>query len=109
MFGVEQTGPIMSLMPIFLVGIVFGLAMDYEVFLVSRMREAYIHGEPAVVFAGFIGESDSMIKMIGFGLATEAGCPRSRATRGDRVPAGLVRPASPSGPGRQVTDQGPAA
>ncbi|MCX5337500.1 MMPL family transporter [Streptomyces sp. NBC_00140] len=92
-FGVEQTGPIMSLMPIFLVGIVFGLAMDYEVFLVSRMREAYVHGEPAdqaivsgfrhsarvvvaaalimiAVFAGFIGESDSMIKMIGFGLAT---------------------------------------
>lgn len=92
-FGVEQTGPIMSLMPIFLVGIVFGLAMDYEVFLVSRMREAYVHGEsPAeavtsgfrhsarvvvaaalimiAVFAGFIGESDSMIKMIGFGLAS---------------------------------------
>ncbi|MGV9940741.1 MMPL family transporter [Streptomyces sp. NPDC003401] len=90
--GVEQTGPIMSLMPIFLVGIVFGLAMDYEVFLVSRMREAYVHGERPgqavtsgfrhsarvvvaaalimiAVFAGFIGEHDSMIKMIGFGLA----------------------------------------
>ncbi|WP_175647494.1 MMPL family transporter [Streptomyces cyaneochromogenes] len=93
LLGVEQTGPIMSLMPIFLVGIVFGLAMDYEVFLVSRMRESYVHGESAgqavtsgfrhsarvvvaaalimiAVFAGFIGESDSMIKMIGFGLAT---------------------------------------
>ncbi|MFE1944088.1 MMPL family transporter [Streptomyces massasporeus] len=93
LLGVEQTGPIMSLMPIFLVGIVFGLAMDYEVFLVSRMREAYVHGESAAdavtsgfrhsarvvvaaalimiaVFAGFIGESDSMIKMIGFGLAS---------------------------------------
>ncbi|MEU9731088.1 MMPL family transporter [Streptomyces sp. NPDC048002] len=93
LLGVEQTGPIMSLMPIFLVGIVFGLAMDYEVFLVSRMREAYVHGEPApqavisgfwhsarvvvaaalimiAVFAGFVGESESMIKMIGFGLAT---------------------------------------
>ncbi|MDH6549933.1 MMPL family transporter [Streptomyces sp. SAI-041] len=93
LLGVETTGPIMSLMPIFLVGIVFGLAMDYEVFLVSRMRESYVHGEtPAqavtsgfrhsarvvvaaalimiAVFAGFIGESDSMIKMIGFGLAT---------------------------------------
>ncbi len=32
-------------MPIFLVGLVFGLAMDYEVFLVTRMREAYVHGE----------------------------------------------------------------
>jgi RND superfamily putative drug exporter len=93
LLGVEETGPIMSLMPIFLVGIVFGLAMDYEVFLVSRMREAHVHGEPAeeavvrgfghsarvvaaaalimiAVFAGFAGESDPMIKMIGFGLAT---------------------------------------
>ncbi|PAK25882.1 hypothetical protein CJD44_13630 [Streptomyces sp. alain-838] len=92
LLGVEQTGPIMSLMPIFLVGIVFGLAMDYEVFLVSRMREAYAHGErPAqavvtgfrysarvvvaaalimiAVFSGFVGAQESMIKMIGFGLA----------------------------------------
>ncbi|MGI5452317.1 MMPL family transporter [Streptomyces sp. CA-249302] len=93
LLGVEQTGPIMSLMPIFLVGIVFGLAMDYEVFLVSRMRESYVHGETAeqavvsgfrhsarvvvaaalimiAVFAGFVGEDDSMIKMIGFGMAS---------------------------------------
>lgn len=93
LLGVETTGPIMSLMPIFLVGIVFGLAMDYEVFLVSRMREAYVRGErPAqavtsgfehsarvvvaaalimiAVFSGFIGDSDAMIKMIGFGLAS---------------------------------------
>ncbi|MFD0445216.1 MMPL family transporter [Streptomyces indonesiensis] len=93
LLGVEQTGPIMSLMPIFLVGIIFGLAMDYEVFLVSRMREAYVHGERPgqaitsgfrhsarvvvaaalimiAVFAGFVGESDSMVKMIGFGLAS---------------------------------------
>ncbi|EHR62086.1 MMPL family transporter [Saccharomonospora cyanea] len=92
LFGVEQTGPIMSLMPIFLVGLVFGLAMDYEVFLVTRMREAYVHGESPQesivtgfrhgarvvtaaalimisVFAGFVGSSESMIKMIGFGLA----------------------------------------
>ncbi|QNP68980.1 MMPL family transporter [Streptomyces roseirectus] len=92
LIGVEQTGPIMSLMPIFLVGIVFGLAMDYEVFLVARMREAYAHGEPAMsavtsgfrhsarvvvaaavimiaVFSGFIGAGESMIKTIGFGLA----------------------------------------
>ncbi|MEU1950059.1 MMPL family transporter, partial [Streptomyces sp. NPDC020125] len=93
LFGVEETGPIMSMMPIFMIGVVFGLAMDYEVFLVTRMREAYVHGErpgEAVVtgfrhgarvvtaaavimisvFAGFIGSSESMIKMIGFGLAT---------------------------------------
>ncbi|GCD98451.1 MMPL family transporter [Embleya hyalina] len=92
LFGVEQTGPIMSLMPIFMMGIVFGLAMDYEVFLVSRMREAYTHGEGAhqavvsgfrhssrvvtaaalimvAVFSGFIGEDGSLIKMLGFGLA----------------------------------------
>ncbi|WP_032761417.1 MMPL family transporter, partial [Streptomyces alboviridis] len=36
LLGVEQTGPIMSLMPILTVGIVFGLAMDYQVFLVTR-------------------------------------------------------------------------
>ncbi|MEJ8644003.1 MMPL family transporter [Streptomyces sp. MS1.HAVA.3] len=91
-FGVEQTGPIMSMMPIFMVGVVFGLAMDYEVFLVTRMREAYVHGERPgqavvtgfqysarvvvaaavimiAVFAGFMGASDQMVKMIGFGLA----------------------------------------
>ncbi|WP_405854269.1 MMPL family transporter [Streptomyces sp. NBC_00090] len=92
LFGVEQTGPIMSMMPIFMVGVVFGLAMDYEVFLVTRMREAYVHGERPgeaivtgfrhsarvvvaaavimiAVFSGFIGMDDQMIKMIGFGLA----------------------------------------
>ncbi|MEV7956436.1 MMPL family transporter [Streptomyces sp. NPDC088141] len=91
--GVEQTGPVMSMMPIFLIGVVFGLAMDYEVFLVTRMREAYVHGERPgeaivtgfrhsarvvgaaavimiAVFAGFIGMSESMIKMMGVGLAT---------------------------------------
>jgi putative drug exporter of the RND superfamily len=90
--GVEQTGPIMSMMPIFMVGVVFGLAMDYEVFLVTRIREAYVHGEAPgqaivtgfrhsarvvaaaavimiAVFGGFISSSESMIKMIGFGLA----------------------------------------
>ncbi|MGW3415529.1 MMPL family transporter [Streptomyces sp. NPDC000888] len=92
LLGVESTGPIMSMMPIFLVGIVFGLAMDYEVFLVARMREAYVHGDGPgqavvtgfrysarvvvaaalimiAVFSGFIGAGESMIKMIGFGLA----------------------------------------
>ena len=92
LLGVEQTGPIMSLTPIFLIGVVFGLAMDYEVFLVTRMREARAHGEEpkqAVVtgftygarvvtaaavimisvFAGFVGMTEPMIKMMGFGLA----------------------------------------
>jgi RND superfamily putative drug exporter len=93
LIGIEQTGPVMSLMPIFIIGIVFGLAMDYEVFLVSRMREAYVHGtspgEAIVhgfrhsgrvvaaaaiimisVFAGFIGMSNPTIQTMGVGLAS---------------------------------------
>ncbi|MET9914096.1 MMPL family transporter [Streptomyces sp. NPDC006476] len=92
-FGVDETGPIMSTMPIFLVGIVFGLAMDYQVFLVSRIREAHSHGEPPgqavvtgfrhsaqvvgaaalimmAVFGGFMTGGESMVKMVGFGLAS---------------------------------------
>ncbi|MGH4033066.1 MMPL family transporter [Actinomycetota bacterium Odt1-20B] len=92
LIGIEQTGPVMSLMPILIIGIVFGLAMDYEVFLLSRMREAYVHGaapgEAIVggfrhsgrvvaaaaiimvsVFAGFIGMSSPTIQTMGVGLA----------------------------------------
>jgi putative drug exporter of the RND superfamily len=92
LLGVEQTGPIQSAVPIFMIGVVFGLAMDYEVFLVSRKREAYVHGmEPhaaietgmqqsgrvvvaaalimMAVFAGFVTEVDPFIKMLGFSLA----------------------------------------
>ena len=92
LIGLEQSGPIISLMPIVLVGMIFGLAMDYEVFLVSRMREAHTQGEPAdravvtgfrhsarvvvaaalimiAVFSGFVGADLAMIKMIGFSLA----------------------------------------
>ncbi|RIV37605.1 MMPL family transporter [Micromonospora radicis] len=92
LLGVEQTGPIVSLIPVLLIGIVFGLAMDYEVFLVTRMREEFVHGaEPTQavvngfshgarvvtaaaiimisVFAGFILAPESMIKSIGFALA----------------------------------------
>jgi putative drug exporter of the RND superfamily len=47
LFGVDQPGPIVSFMPILMIGVVFGLAMDYEVFLVTRMREEYIHASPA--------------------------------------------------------------
>ncbi len=47
--NVDQTGPVISFLPILLMGILFGLAMDYEVFLVSRMREEYVH---AVAKAG---------------------------------------------------------
>ncbi|MFE9680759.1 MMPL family transporter [Streptomyces sp. NPDC006285] len=92
-FGVEQPGPVMSTMPILMIGVVFGLAMDYEVFLVSRMREAYVHGatsgEAVVtgfryggrvvsaaalimisVFSGFIVEDNDLIAMMGFALAS---------------------------------------
>ncbi|QKG18853.1 MMPL family transporter [Actinomadura verrucosospora] len=92
LFGVDTTGPIMSMMPIFMIGVVFGLAMDYQVFLVTRMREEHVHGaspgEAVVtgfrhgarvvtaaavimiaVFAGFLSSSESMIKMMGFALA----------------------------------------
>ena len=40
---VTRTGPVISFMPIIVMGVLFGLAMDYEVFLVSRMREDYVH------------------------------------------------------------------
>ncbi|HEU5265943.1 MAG TPA: MMPL family transporter, partial [Jatrophihabitans sp.] len=92
LLGVHQTGPIMTLMPIFMVGIIFGLAMDYEVFIATRIREAHVHGdEPrqaivsgfrasarvvvaaalimTAVFSGFIGADNALIKMIGFGMA----------------------------------------
>jgi RND superfamily putative drug exporter len=93
LIGIEQTGPVMSLMPILIIGIVFGLAMDYEVFLLTRMREDYVHGaspgEAIVsgfrhsgrvvaaaaiimisVFAGFIGMSSPTIQTMGVGLAS---------------------------------------
>jgi RND superfamily putative drug exporter len=91
LLGVQQTGPIISFLPILLVGIVFGLAMDYQVFLVTRMREEFVHGaspRDAVihgfghgarvvtaaaiimisVFSGFILSPESIIKSIGFAL-----------------------------------------
>ncbi|MFI0732917.1 MMPL family transporter [Streptomyces sp. NPDC021225] len=92
-FGVDQTAPIVSVLPILLIGVVFGLAMDYEVFLVTRMREEYVHGadptEAVVagfrhgarvvtaaaiimisVFAGFLLDDVALVKSIGLGLAS---------------------------------------
>jgi RND superfamily putative drug exporter len=91
-FGIFEGQPIVSFMPIFLIGMVFGLAMDYQVFLVTRMREAHVHGlstrEAVVdgfrnsarvvvaaasimtaVFSGFILEDDAVVKSMGFALA----------------------------------------
>jgi putative drug exporter of the RND superfamily len=45
---VTREGPVISFMPIILMGVLFGLAMDYEVFLVSRMREDYVHRRRAL-------------------------------------------------------------
>jgi uncharacterized membrane protein YdfJ with MMPL/SSD domain len=92
LFNVSQQGPIVSFLPILLIGILFGLAMDYEVFLVSRMRERYVHtGNPREsivsgyaqsgrvviaaatimigVFGGFVLDIDPVIKSIGLSLA----------------------------------------
>ncbi|MCW2807808.1 MAG: rane protein [Marmoricola sp.] len=91
-FGLMEGQPIVSFMPIFLIGLVFGLAMDYQVFLVTRMREAHVHGsstrEAVVdgfrnsarvvaaaavimisVFAAFILIDEPIIKSMGFALA----------------------------------------
>lgn len=91
-FGVHDPGPILSFLPTILIGILFGLAMDYQLFLVSGMREAYAHGAPArlavrqgvhagrtvvtaaaiimiSVFGGFIFSHTTMIRSLGFGLA----------------------------------------
>ncbi|MBB4691781.1 MMPL family transporter [Paractinoplanes abujensis] len=91
LLGITQTGPIISFLPILLIGIVFGLAMDYQVFLVTRMREDYVHGAPArqavvsgfghgarvvtaaalimmSVFFGFMLGPEAIIKSVGFGL-----------------------------------------
>ncbi len=89
---VARTGPVISFMPIILMGVLFGLAMDYEVFLVSRMREDFVHSKLArrsvetgflgsakvvtaaavimfAVFAAFVPEGDTNIKPIALGLA----------------------------------------
>lgn len=89
---VDNPQPLVSFLPIMLVGIVFGLAMDYQVFLVTRMREAYVHGADAKtavvegyrhsarvvaaaaaimisVFAAFMLQDMAFIMVMGFALA----------------------------------------
>ncbi|QDB79975.1 RND transporter [Georgenia wutianyii] len=91
-FDVHEAGPILSFLPIALIGVLFGLAMDYQVFLGSGMREAFVHGTPArqavvvgfnhsarvvtaaaiimvSVFSGFVFAELTMVRPIGFGLA----------------------------------------
>ena len=92
LIGVGQTGPLVSILPIFIIGVIFGLAMDYHMFLVSRMREAAVHGDDpvaavrdgfrhsarvvtaaaiimAAVFAGFVLVDDPILKSLGFAFA----------------------------------------
>lgn len=59
LLGVTKTGAVISFMPVMVMGILFGLAMDYQVFLVSRMREEWIHTGNAArsVRSGFVGSA----------------------------------------------------
>lgn len=89
--NLPEAVPVISFLPIMLMGILFGLAMDYEVFLTSRMREEYVHGNKTgfvedgfvysakvvvgaaaimiAVFAFFVPAGEGVIKPIAFGLA----------------------------------------
>jgi uncharacterized membrane protein YdfJ with MMPL/SSD domain len=92
LFDVARTGPIVSFLPVLLIGILFGLSMDYEVFLVSRVREKFVHsGKPREaivtgyrqsgrvvtaaalimisVFGSYVLEPDPVVKAIGLSLA----------------------------------------
>lgn len=92
LFGVHDPGPVLSFLPTLVIGILFGLAMDYQLFLTSGVREAYAHGAAArqavaegvragravvtaaaiimvAVFAGFVFSHIAVIRPIGFALA----------------------------------------
>ncbi|WP_394553830.1 MMPL family transporter [Agromyces sp. MMS24-JH15] len=91
-FGVHDPGPLLNFAPVIITGVLFGLAMDYQLFLVSGMREAYVHGLPAKnaviaglrngravvtaaalimvsVFGGFVFSHLGLVRPLGFGLA----------------------------------------
>ncbi len=92
LFGISEPAPVLNFLPVLVAGILFGLAMDYEVFLVSGMREKYAQdGNPRgaiwfgmktsgsivlaaglimiSVFASFIFDEDTIIKSMGLALA----------------------------------------
>ncbi|WP_433476682.1 MMPL family transporter [Spirillospora sp. CA-142024] len=92
LLGVDQAIPIMSFIPLFMFALIFGLSMDYEVFLLSRIKEEYERtGDPhesvvigigatarlitsaalimIFVFASFVPQPDPTIKMMALGLA----------------------------------------
>ena len=93
LIGLETTVPVVSFIPMFMFAVLFGLSMDYEVFLLSRVREDYVatgDNHHAVVsglagtarvitsaalimisvFAAFVMGNDPAVKMLGLGLAT---------------------------------------
>jgi RND superfamily putative drug exporter len=93
LIGIDNTGPIISFFPVFLFAIVFGLSMDYEVFLMSRIHEEWEHRDDAslavtrglaltgrvitaaalimvTVFASFMLGEERIIKLFGLGLAS---------------------------------------
>jgi putative drug exporter of the RND superfamily len=93
LIGVDRTGPIEAFLPVMVFAILFGLSMDYEVFLVSRIyeewhkrgdnREAITHGLAAtgrtitaaaaimvLVFGAFVLGGERVIKLFGIGLAS---------------------------------------
>ena len=92
LFGVHDPAPLLAFLPILLTGILFGLAMDYQLFITTGMREAYVHGSDArtavvagvrhgravvtaaaiimvSVFGGYVNTHQAMVRPIGFGLA----------------------------------------
>jgi RND superfamily putative drug exporter len=92
LFDVHDPGPIMNFLPAVAIGILFGLAMDYQLFLATGMREAYVHGSAPVdavskglrnsravvlaaatimvsVFGSFMFSHSTMIRPVGFALA----------------------------------------
>ena len=93
LIGIDHEVPIAPFMPVMMFAILFGLSMDYEVFLVSRIREEYLkHGDTrravadglaktarvitaaaaimVVVFLAFLAAPDTFLKLFGIGLAT---------------------------------------
>jgi RND superfamily putative drug exporter len=93
LIGIDHEVPVAPFMPVMMFAILFGLSMDYEVFLVSRIREEYLkHGDTrravadglaktarvitaaaaimVVVFLAFIAAPDTFLKLFGIGLAS---------------------------------------
>jgi RND superfamily putative drug exporter len=91
--GIDHEVPIAPFLPVIMFAILFGLSMDYEVFLVSRIREEYLtHGDTKeaiaqglaktarvitaaaaimiVVFLAFLTDNQVFLKLVGIGLAT---------------------------------------